>query len=753
MSTTTKTKQTSNKEDRYIQEQFGLLMDSCAQAMDDNDQDLVRRAFDLAYRQHDGVHRKSGEPYIIHPIAVARIVYEEIGLEAESVASALLHDVVEDTPSTIGEIKKQFGERIGVIIDGLTKIAEVFDRKKSLQAENFRKILMTLTDDVRVIIIKLADRLHNMRTLDSMPPNKQIKISGETIYFYAPLAHRLGLYSIKNELEDLSLKYRHPNTYQEIQDQLDASREERQREIEEFTGPIRKKLDENDIEYHIVAKPKPIYSLWNFMQQENITFQEIDNLLNIRIVIHPTDKKPEKAQCWDVYSLLTDIYVPKPERIRDWISSPKSNGYEALHVTVMGPKGHWMEVQIRSKRMDEFAKKGFAARWKYKNQNERNDELDKWLSKIKDHLDSPKPDTLEFLDEFRLNLFASEIFVFTPKGDTKTLPQNATALDFAYEVHTEVGNKAIGAKVNHQLVPLSHELQNGDQVEILTSENQKIQQEWLNYARTAKAKAAITNTIKAETKNRIYKGKSELKKKLSERGLKPNSNLLRKLIEAYEVTSKEELYSKIGSGIISLDGIDKIIKKHSRSKFIRYWGLQLSRTASKTLPKQGDSPNKTKNHFDYKSPFIIREEMDETQLPYQVASCCHPIPGDDVIGYKDPKSDVIIVHKAKCPNAIKLMSSQGQYIVPAQWTTHKFLSFLAKLSIKGIDRIGMAKDVTSLISNELNANIRKISFESFDGVFTGYIELYVHNVSDLNNLILNISKIKGVDSVKRFEDV
>jgi GTP pyrophosphokinase len=753
MSTTSKIQHTSSKEDRYIQEQLGILLERCSKSMGEKDLGLVRKAFDLAYRMHDGVRRKSGEPYIIHPIAVARIVSEEIGLGGEAVASALLHDVVEDTPSTIGDIKNDFGERIGVIIEGLTKIAEVFDQKKSLQAENFRKILMTLTDDVRVIIIKLADRLHNMRTLDSLPPNKQIKISGETIYFYAPLAHRLGLYSLKNELEDLSLKYRHPNTYQEIQDHLENSKEERKKEIEDFTGPIRKKLDENNIKYHIIAKPKTIYSLWNIMQQENISFDEIPNVLTIRVIIHPTSNKSEKAQCWDVYSLLTDIYVPKPERIRDWISSPKSNGYEALHVTVMGPKGNWMEVQIRSKRMDDFAKKGFAARWKYKNENERNDELDKWLSKIKEHLDSPKPDTLEFLDEFRLNLFASEIFVFTPKGDTITLPQNATAIDFAYEIHSEVGNKAIGAKVNHQLVPLSHELQNGDQIEILTSENQKIQQEWLNFARTAKAKASITNAIKSETKNRIYKGKNELKKKLAERGLKPNSNLLRKLINAYEVTSKEELYSKIGSGIISLEGIDKIIKKHSRSKFIRYWGLQLARTTGRNSSKQEDYQSQKNPQFDYKSPFIIREKTDETQLPYQIADCCHPIPGDDVVGYKNPTSDMIIVHKAKCPTAIRLMSNEGQYIVPAQWTTHKYLSFLAKLHIKGIDRIGIAKDITSRISNELNANIRKISFESNDGVFAGYIELYVHNVSDLNNLILNLSKIKGVDSVKRVEDV
>jgi len=745
------------KENKYIQEQFDALYKSCSQSMNEQDLELVEKAFNRAQSMHEGVRRKSGEPYIIHPLAVAKIVHDEIGLGAEAVACALLHDVVEDTPSTIKDIKEEFGERIGVIIDGLTKISEVFGRKNSLQAENFRKILMTLSEDVRVIIIKLADRLHNMRTLDSMPPNKQIKISGETIYFYAPIAHRLGLYRLKNELEDLSLKYRHPTKYREIEDKLNETAEKRNQEVQEFLDPIKKKLDENNITYELVAKPKPIYSIWNMIQQENFTFDELSssNILNIRIIVHPTPFKGEKAQCWDIYALLTDIYVPKPERIRDWISAPKSNGYEALHVTVMGPRGNWMEVQIRTKRMDDFAKKGFAARWKYKDEKERNNALDQWLSRIKEHLNNPTPDTMEFLDEFRLNLFASEIFVFTPKGDAKRLPAKSTALDFAYEIHSEVGNKAIGAKVNHQLVPLSHELQNGDQVEILTSDNQKIQREWLNYVTTAKAKASITNAIKAETKNRTYKGKKELEKNLSRFGLRPNSNLIRKLLEAYEVSSKEELYSKIGSGIISLDGIDKIIKKHSRSKFIRYWGLQISRTAHKTMPKSRKSPytEKSGEDFDYKSPYIISENENDNQLPYQIAECCHPIPGDEVVGYKMPNNNIIIVHKTECPTAIKLMSSQGQYIVPAQWTTHTYLSFLAKLSIKGIDRLGIAKDITTLISNELNANIRKLNIDTIDGMFEGYIELYVHSVSDLNNLILNLSKLQGIDSVKRIEDV
>jgi len=741
-------------EETYIQEQFNELFMNNSHFYNEEDRELIQRAFNLANEMHKGVNRKSGEPYILHPIAVAKIVSNEIGLGAEAVACSLLHDVVEDTEITLDDIQKEFGEVVATVIDGLTKISEAFDQKESLQAENFRKILMTLTKDLRVIIIKLADRLHNMRTLDAMPPNKQIKIAGETIYLYAPLAHRLGLYSLKNELEDLSLKYRHPKKYKEIKEKLDATEEERKKEIEKFIFPIKKKLDDNNISYNLVAKPKPIYSIWNTMQQNNLTFEEIQDLLNIRVVIDPVDNKSEKAQCWDVYSLITDLYIPKPERIRDWISSPKSNGYEALHITVMGPEGKWIEVQIRSKRMDDFAKKGFAARWKYSNKEERNEELDKWLNKIQEHLKNQNANAMEFLDEFRLNLFSSEIFVFTPKGDIKTLPQGSTALDLAYDIHSEIGNKAIGAKVNHQLAPLSQKLNNGDQVEILTSNKQKIQQEWLDHVFTAKAKASITNAIKAETKNRIHKGKQMLKEELNQMGLKPNSNLLRKILEAYKLDSKEELYSKIGSGMVKLDNLEKIVKKHTRNKFIRYWGLQIARSTSINKNKKSNTNSTPKNpDFNYKSPFIIKEKTDENTFPYEIAPCCNPIPGDEVIGYKNPNKDNITVHKAKCPEAIKLMSSRGQYVVPAQWTTHKILSFLAKLSIKGIDRIGIAKDITAFISGELDANIRKINIDTLNGVFEGYIELYVHNVSDLNNIILNISKIKGVDSVKRVEDV
>jgi len=742
------------KEETYIQEQFNDLLLHCDQCKSKEDRDLIQRSFDLANKMHKGIHRKSGEPYILHPIAVGKIVCNEIGLGAEAIACSLLHDVVEDTDITLQDIQDEFGEVVATVVDGLTKISEAFDQKNSLQAENFRKILMTLTKDVRVIIIKLADRLHNMRTLDSMPPNKQIKISGETIYLYAPLAQRLGLYSLKNELEDLSLKYRHPKKYKEIKEKLEATEEERKQEIEKFIFPIKQKLEDNDISYHIIAKPKTIYSIWNTMQQNNLTFEEIQDLLNIRVVIDPVHEKSEKAQCWDVYSLVTDIYIPKPERIRDWISSPKANGYEALHVTVMGPEGKWIEVQIRSRRMDDFAKKGFAARWKYNNKEERNEELDKWLNKIREHLKNQNTNAMEFLDEFRLNLFSSEIFVFTPKGDIKTLPQGSTALDLAYEIHSEIGNKAIGAKVNHQLAPLSRQLSNGDQVEILTSNKQKIPKEWLNYVSTAKAKASITNAIKAETKNRITKGKSILKSHLDGMGLKPNSNLLRKILEAYELDTKEELYSKIGSGMIKLENLEKIIKKHTRSKIIRYWGLQIARSTNINKNKKNGSPSTIKNaEFNYKSPFIIHEATEENDFPYEIATCCNPIPGDEVIGYKNPNYDTITVHKAKCPEAIKLMSSQGKYIVPAKWTTHKILSFLAKLKIKGIDRIGIAKDITTFISGELSANIRKINIDTLNGVFEGYIELYVHNVSDLNNIILNISKIKGVDSVKRIEDI
>ncbi|MDK2977755.1 MAG: diphosphokinase / guanosine-3,5-bis(diphosphate) 3-diphosphatase [Bacteroidales bacterium] len=741
-------------ENAYVESLYNDLIASCSKHVKVNDIELIRKAFDLAKESHKGVKRKSGEPYIVHPLAVAKIITSEIGLGAISIACALLHDVVEDTDYTLEDIQHLFGDKIASIIDGLTKISGVFDNRSSLQAENFRKMLLTMSDDVRVILIKLADRLHNMRTLDSLPPNKQLKIAGETIYLYAPLAHRLGLYAIKTELEDLSLKYRYPKVYEEIVSKLKDNEIKRQQEINRFALPIIEKLEKHNIEFDISGRPKSVFSIWNKMQSKNIPFEEVYDLMAIRIVFKSLNRETEKAQCWQIYSLITDIYTPKPDRIRDWISSPKANGYEALHITVMGPGGKWIEVQIRSERMDEIAERGFAAHWKYKSENTGESELDKWIKRIRVMLENPKSDALEFIDEFKMNLFASEIMVFTPKGDLVTLPKHSTALDFAYEIHTEIGNKAIGAKINHKLVPLNYILSSGDQVEIITSNKQRIQKEWLSQVKTAKAKSSITNSLKAETKNRIDIGKKILESKLKELNIHPSSRVFRKILPEYNVKNKDELYSKIGSGILKLDDLKKILKKNSKNKFVRYWGLQIAKTtsSSKKSTPAAKAPKQNKN-FNYKDPVVIRDDTDLEENKYKIAKCCNPIPGDDVIGYKNPKEDYIIIHKAKCPNAIKLMSSQGNYIVKVQWTSQKFLSSLAKLTINGIDRIGIASDITTVISEELDVNIRKFFIETHDGIFEGDIELYVHSVKDLNNLIMNISKIKGVESIKRKEDI
>ncbi|MGC9375181.1 MAG: RelA/SpoT family protein [Bacteroidales bacterium] len=741
-------------ENAYAESLYNDLIASCSKHVKVNDIELIRKAFDLAKESHKGVKRKSGEPYIVHPLAVAKIVTSEIGLGAISIACALLHDVVEDTDYTIEDIQHLFGDKIASIIDGLTKIAGVFDNRSSLQAENFRKMLLTMSDDVRVILIKLADRLHNMRTLDSLPPNKQLKIAGETIYLYAPLAHRLGLYTIKTELEDLSLKYRHPKVFSEIVSKLKDNEKKRQQEINRFALPIIEKLEKHNIEFDISGRPKSVFSIWNKMQSKNIPFEEVYDLMAIRIVFKSLNRETEKAQCWQIYSIITDIYTPKPDRIRDWISSPKANGYEALHITVMGPGGKWIEVQIRSERMDEIAERGFAAHWKYKGENAGESELDKWIKRIRVMLENPKSDALEFLDEFKMNLFASEIMVFTPKGDLVTLPKYSTALDFAYEIHTEIGNKAIGAKINHKLVPLNYTLSSGDQVEIITSNKHRIQKEWLSHVKTAKAKSSITNSLKTETKNRIDIGKKILESKLKELNIHPSSRVFRKILPEYNVNNKDELYSKIGSGILKLDDLKKILKKNTKNKFVRYWGLQIAKTTSSSKKSNAatKAPKQNKK-FNYKDPVVIRDDTDLEENKYKIAKCCNPIPGDDVIGYKNPKEDYIIIHKAKCPNAIKLMSSQGNYIVKVKWTSQKFLSSLAKLTVNGIDRIGIASDITTVISEELDVNIRKFFIETHDGIFEGDIELYVHSVKDLNNLIMNISKIKGVESVKRKEEI
>ena len=726
-----------------IQRQFEDLLNNCAYAKTQEDIDFITKAFNFALDAHNGMRRKSGEPYIIHPIAVAKIANQEIGLGIKSVVASLLHDVVEDTDYTLEDIERNFGPKISTIIDGLTKISGVFDNKSSLQAENFRKMLLTLSSDVRVILIKLADRLHNMRTLDYLPKHKQMKIAGETIYLFAPLAHRLGLYTIKTELEDLSLKYRYPKIYKEITTKIKDDEEKRINLINKFSIPIIDKLVESGIKFNISGRPKSIYSIWNKMQQKNVGFEEIFDLLAIRIVFDPKPEIPEKTQCWNIYSMITDIYPPRPDRIRDWVSTPKANGYEALHATVMGPYGKWIEVQIRTTRMDDIAEKGFAAHWKYKEPGSEDSELDKWLKKIRELLESPNSDALEFLDEFKMNLFSSEIFVFTPKGQIKSLPSNSTALDFAYEIHSKIGNKAIGAKINHHLVGLNHILHSGDQIEIITSENQKIELDRLSYANTAKAKSAIKAALKAETKNRIEVGKRLLEDKLKEIKLIPNSRVLKKILPAYESVSKDELYSKIGSGMVSLDDLKKVLKKNTRSKLIKYWNL----TFPWSTTEEKDSSKKIINS---KEPYVIRENIDETDQNYILAKCCNPIPGDEVVGFLDDY-DTVTIHQLQCQNAIKMSSSHGNRVIPVKWTKHKILAYLVRISINGYDVFGVYNNITTVISKELNVNIRTINLHSHDGIFEGTIDLYVHNTTDLNNLIMNLIKVKGVEAVNRIE--
>ncbi|MEA1897985.1 MAG: RelA/SpoT family protein [Bacteroidota bacterium] len=737
----------SQHDNQLIKEQFDELLNNLQRVTTRNNKDQIRKAFKVANEAHKHMKRRSGEPYVLHPIAVARIVSEEMGLGTISICASLLHDVVEDTDYTLENIESNFGEKISTIIDGLTKISEVFDKKSSLQAENFRKMLLTLSDDVRVILIKLADRLHNMRTLGSMPPNKRLKIAGETIYLYAPLAHRLGLYAIKTELEDLSLKYRHNKVYRQIGKQIKVNEKKRINEITKFSLPIISRLDSTKLNYEINGRPKSIYSIWNKMQTQKISFEEVYDLLAIRIVFDPVEGIPEKTQCWNIYSIITDIYLPKPDRLRDWVSKPKANGYEALHCTVMGPYGKWAEIQIRSKRMDEIAEKGLAAHWKYKKNGTGEDsELDKWIKKIRELIDDSASNALEFLDEFKLNLFSAEILVFTPKGHIKSLPKNATVLDFAYDIHTEIGDKAIGAKVNHKLVPFSHVLKSSDQVEIISSEKSKPQQEWLKYVTTAKAKSSITKSLKAETTNRIELGKDILEKELKKHNVQPSGRVFKKLLPAYEVISKDQLYSNIGSGIINLDGLKKILRKKSSSKWIWYWRPQFGK--QKTIEQE----KKESKKFNFKQPFIIREDPDKSEAKYTISSCCSPIPGDDVVGYQDENGSIII-HKSNCNEAVKLMSHHGNRIVSAKWTTHKVLSYLARINLVGIDKIGMIRNITEIISQQLSVNIRSLNVEVHDGIFEGIVDLYVHNTADLNNLILNLSKLKGVDSVKREEIV
>jgi len=729
------------EEDKYIRKKVDEMIAASPRLQDEQSIKTVMRAFEVAYSAHKDVRRKSGEPYILHPIEVARIAGEEIGLGAKGIAAALLHDVIEDTEMTVEDIQALFGDKIASIVDGLTKLSEVMDQTKSKQVENFRKLLLSMVEDIRVILIKLADRLHNMRTLDSMAENKRLKIAAETIYFYAPLAHRLGLYAIKSELEDLSLKYEHPKVYEELYQRVKANEEKYQSLINHFSLPIIEQLTEQGYHFDIKGRPKSIYSIWTKMQKKNIPFEEVYDILAIRIIFKPKSDIPEKAQCWAIYSIVTDIYKPKPDRLRDWVSTPKANGYEALHATVMGSQGKWVEIQIRTERMDEIAERGFASHYKYKGNTDRESELDNWLRHIRELLDNPDSDSLEFLDDFKLNLYSSEMMIFTPQGEARVMPVGATALDFAFEIHTKLGYKCIGAKVNYRLVPVSHVLKSGDQVEIISSEKQVPKYEWLNFVTTAKAKTKIKELFKKERKSIIQKGEQMLETELNKTKLTTNSRIIRKLLNFHHLPNKDELCYKIGNESITLNDLNKILSDKTSNKWVRYWKLSFGKTTTKKEEHHEALPS-NKRHF------IVSDDSDPER--FTIASCCNPIPGDDVVGYLDD-DDKLILHSRKCINAIRLMTSQGNRIVSAQWESHRILSYLAVINISGIDQMGIVSKITKVISEDQNVNMRSINFESHDGIFEGIIYLYIHNAEVLNNLITNIMKLKGIYSVTRQE--
>lgn len=741
-----------DEEDRQlIQDEYDSLINNLLRCNKPGDRELIDKSFKIANEAHWNMRRKSGEPYVIHPIHVARIVNQEIGLGARSIATALLHDVVEDTDYSLEDVTKDFGPKIASLIDGLTKISGTPYKgtTSSMQAENFRRMLLTLSDDLRVILIKIADRLHNMRTLDSMPENKKMKVAGETIFLYAPLANRLGLYAIKSELEDLSFKYRQPVIYDEIVSKLKHGEKKYYALINKFSLPIINKLKESGLNFDINGRPKSIFSVWKKMQSKNVPFEEVYDVLAVRIVFEPVPGIPEKTTCWNIYSIITDSYLPKPDRLRDWVSRPKPNGYEALHVTVMGTEGRWVEVQIRSKRMDEIAERGYAAHYKYKGDNTPETELDKWIKQIRMMLENPLEDPIEFLDEFKMNLFSSEIMVFTPKGTLFSLPKGASALDFAYEIHTEIGNKAIGAKINYKLNPISAILMSGDQVEIITSDIAKPEKEWLSFVCTSKAKEAIKNALKTESTNRIQKGMEILESKLAELGVSPNTEILKKLMLSYDMMNKDELYSGIELGTINLDNLKKIIRKSPAKNVIKYWELKL--LGSKKDKKEEEEEEIKPDKIDPASPFLLRENVENAEQSYEIAKCCNPIPGDEVIGYRSPEGSIII-HKPKCPFAIRIMSNEGNRIIAVRWAIHKLVSFLARISMTGVDRIGLVNDLTNIISSELKVNMTNISISVKDGIFEGIIDLYVHHTQDLNNLILKISNVRGIETIKRVED-
>ena len=729
------------EEKKEILRQYRALLRVLKQKLKPGDKILLRSAFEIAAKAHQTMRRKSGEPYILHPLAVAKICVEEIGLGIRSTICALLHDTVEDTDITLEDVQREFGAEIAKIVDGLTKISTVLDANSSQQAENFKKILLTLTDDPRVILIKLADRLHNMRTMDHMKREKQLKISSETVYVYAPLAHRMGLYNIKTEMEDLAMKYMEPDTYRYIAQKLQDTKRERTRYINDFIRPLKEKLEKTGLDFEIHGRPKSIHSIWNKIKKKGVSFEEVYDLFAIRIIVNAPPEK-EKEDCWKVYSIITDEYNPSPERLRDWLSNPKSNGYEALHTTVMGPQGKWVEVQIRTNRMNEIAEKGLAAHWKYKEGKDDESRFDKWFHQIREALSNQDSNSLDFLQDFKTSFLAEEIYVYTPKGDIKMLPIGASALDFAFSVHTAVGSKCIGAKVNHKLVPISYTLRNGDQIEIITSAKQRPNSEWLKFVVTSKAKAKIKDTLKEERRTIADEGKYVLQRRLEAINAVMNQANIEELANYYKLNSSLDLFYDIAVRKIDLKEL---------KEFTVHGDKLIPPKSVKVIEEKNESADASKqiNKKEKDAELIIFGESSD-RIMYTLANCCKPIPGDDVFGFITT-GEGLKIHRTNCPNAARLLANYGHRVVKTKWAKNKEISFLTGLKIIGLDDVGVIHKITNLISGELKVNISAMTIEAKDGIFEGNVKVFVHDKEELENLVNNLLSLPGIERVDRYD--
>ncbi len=732
---------TDEQEKKEILRHYRALLRVLKPKLKPGDREMVRHSFEMAADAHKTMRRKSGEPYILHPIAVAMICVEEIGLGVRSTICALMHDTVEDTEITLDDVQREYGSEIARIVDGLTKISNVIDANSSQQAENFKKILITLTDDPRVILIKLADRLHNMRTLDSMKREKQLKIASETVWVYAPLAHRMGLYAIKTEMEDLAMKYMEPEAYKDIAQRLSETKRERSRYINEFIRPLRERLEIAGLNFEIYGRPKSIHSIWNKMKKKGVSFDEVYDLFAIRVILH-SPPEMEHADCWKVYSVITSEYQPQPERMRDWLSRPKSNGYEALHATVMGPQGRWVEVQVRSARMNEIAERGLAAHYKYKEGTTSGDRFDKWFEQIRDVISTQDTDTVDFLNDFKTSFLVEEIYVYTPKGDVKMLPLGSSALDFAFSIHSAVGAKTIGAKVNHKLVPLNHKLRSGDQVEIITSNKQKPHEDWLNHVITAKAKSRIKDALKEEKRKVAEDGKYALQKKLEGMGALYDRANIEVLVQHFKKPSALDLWYDI-----AVKGIDlKDLKEFS----VAGDRIEAPKPVKPAFIPKINDPDESRQSMPPKDAELIIFGESSNQIKYTLANCCKPIPGDDVFGFVTA-TEGLKIHRTNCPNAARLLANYGHRVVKTKWAKNKEISFLTGLKIVGLDDVGIINKITNIISGTLRININALTIESYDGLFTGIIKVYVHDKEELDMLVSSLKVLDGIESVDRFE--